>query len=293
MLGWARRSGECCARQLANLVGGFAHATAIGDRRADLSGGAIAHWNASCSMNACCNGCSAPSLLRQTLDVDFGADRLSTSVRQELIRRPSFSTVQAPAHNARGRSPLPVPVKSRWSRKASSKVVHSATLSSCRSTHWRSAIRANFVEDLDGSVRWIASACQCRHAPLHVVSTSPANMGRINDRYASRLPACLKRINAMCRLMFILFAGWRRQAASQPIPVMARMRSSVGDTSAVAATSACGNRPDSRLNFRCDCSMSANNCRVLHCRHRYRKAAIRSASVSAAPGRRADLLGVT
>src|ERR1041385_5385455 len=52
---------------------------------------------------------------------------MTASVRQELIRRPSTSTVHAP--HWPWSQPFLVPVRSRWSRSASSSVVHGATSS--------------------------------------------------------------------------------------------------------------------------------------------------------------------
>src|SRR3984957_15511497 len=77
-------------------------------------------------MKACCNGCSAPSVAMPSMVVILAPSFITASVRQELIRRPSTSTVQAP--HWPWSQPFLVPVRSRWSRNASSKVVHGATL---------------------------------------------------------------------------------------------------------------------------------------------------------------------
>src|SRR6202051_3800348 len=82
-------------------------------------------------MNACCNGCSTPSFARPSMVVTSAPSFMTASVRQELIRRPSISTVQA-QHWLWSQRFL-VACKSRWSRNASSNVVHGAT-SSCRTT---------------------------------------------------------------------------------------------------------------------------------------------------------------
>ena len=81
-------------------------------------------------MKACCSGCSAPSVARPSTVVTSAPSFMTASVRQELIRRPSTSTVQAP--HWPWSQPFLVPVRSRRSRNASSRVVHGAITSSTR-----------------------------------------------------------------------------------------------------------------------------------------------------------------
>src|ERR1700730_7046634 len=84
------------------------------------------HWNASWSMNACCNGWSVPSPARPSMVVTLAPSFITANVKQELTRRPSTKTVQAP--HWPWSQPFFVPVRLRRSRKASSKVVHGAML---------------------------------------------------------------------------------------------------------------------------------------------------------------------
>src|SRR5947209_17501314 len=80
-------------------------------------------------MNACCNGCSTPSFARPSIVVTSAPSFITASVMQELMRRPSTSTVQAP--HWPWSQPFLVPVSSSRSRNRSSSVVQGA-ISSCR-----------------------------------------------------------------------------------------------------------------------------------------------------------------
>src|SRR5215471_14240947 len=79
-------------------------------------------------MNACWRGCNAPFLASPSMVVTVAPSFMTASTRHALTRRPSTSTVQAP--HWPWSQPFLVPVRSKWSRSASSKVVHGAS-SSC------------------------------------------------------------------------------------------------------------------------------------------------------------------
>ena len=209
-------------------------------------------------MNACCNGCSTPSVARPSMVVISAPSFMTASVRQELIRRPSTSTVQAP--HWPWSQPFLVPVRSRWSRNASSKVVHGATLRLPLDAVDDERNR-NFVRNLDRLVGG-SFACQC-HMHLRMSSAPRQPIWAAAMDIASRLLARLKRIerHLPTNVHFISPDAGRIEPRHRAIPIMPRMRAtSVGDTSAVAATSRCSLSPDSGPNSECDWSISASNC---------------------------------
>src|SRR6201994_91263 len=69
-------------------------------------------------MNACCNGCSRPSSVRPSTVVTSRPSYWTASAKQEMIRSPSTSTVQAP--HAPWLHPFFVPYSSSCSRSKSS-----------------------------------------------------------------------------------------------------------------------------------------------------------------------------
>src|SRR6266853_1423815 len=62
------------------------------------------HWNASCSTNASCTGCSPPSAARPSIVVTSRPSQVTASVRHASTRLPSTRTVHAPQQPRRGRN---------------------------------------------------------------------------------------------------------------------------------------------------------------------------------------------
>src|SRR6476469_6403400 len=117
---------------------------------------------------------------------------ITASVRHELMRRPSTSTVQAP--HWPWSQPFLVPVRSRWSRRASSRLVHGAT-SSFRSTPLTVMLIASLAGGAIGSglrARALGVAMNCLRMPA-VISAEPArSLNRHQRRHGwnrSRLPS--------------------------------------------------------------------------------------------------------
>ena len=54
------------------------------------------HWNACASRNACCIGCSAPSVRQPSIVVTSRPAARKAGIRQEWTGVPSSQTVQAP-----------------------------------------------------------------------------------------------------------------------------------------------------------------------------------------------------
>src|SRR5256885_16047777 len=78
-------------------------------------------------MKACCSGCSVDPCARPSIVVTCAPSFITASVRHEFTLRPSTRTVQAP--HWPWSQPFLLPVRSRWSRSASSSVVQGASVS--------------------------------------------------------------------------------------------------------------------------------------------------------------------
>ena len=209
-------------------------------------------------MKACCNGCSAPSR-RQALDGgDFGAV-LHHRERQAGIDPP-------PVHQHRAGAALAVVAALLGSGQI--EMVAQRVEQGRPRRHLELPLDAvddqrnrNFVRNLDRLVGG-SFACQC-HMHLRMSSAPRQPIWAAAMDIASRLLARLKRIERHLpnNVHFISPDAGRVEPRHRPIPIMPRMRAtSVGDTSAVAATSRCSLSPDSGLNSECDWSISASNC---------------------------------
>src|SRR5579859_3936923 len=87
------------------------------------------HWNASCSTNAVCMGCSSPSAARPSIVVTARPSHATASVRHASTRLPSTHTVHAP--QVPWSQPFFDPVSPRCSRKASSRLTRGSMRSEC------------------------------------------------------------------------------------------------------------------------------------------------------------------
>src|SRR5580704_7512565 len=87
------------------------------------------HWNASCSTNAACTGCSSPAAARPSIVVTSRPSHATASVRHASTRRPSTHTVHAP--HVPWSQPFFDPVSPRCSRNASSRLTRGSILSAC------------------------------------------------------------------------------------------------------------------------------------------------------------------
>ena len=54
------------------------------------------HWRPWCSWNACCTGCSSPSVARPSIVVTSAPSAWAASIVHDFTDSPSTSTVQAP-----------------------------------------------------------------------------------------------------------------------------------------------------------------------------------------------------
>ncbi len=88
------------------------------------------HWKASWAMKAACTGWQVSPSARPSMVSTSAPSWLIASARQELMRRPSSRTVQAP-HWPRSQ-PFLVPVRSRRSRSRSSRVTRGSSSSTVR-----------------------------------------------------------------------------------------------------------------------------------------------------------------
>src|SRR4029077_18416309 len=87
------------------------------------------HWNASCSTNAACTGCSSPSAARPSIVVTSRPSHATASVRHASTRLPSTHTVHAP--HVPWSHPFFDPVSPRCSRNASSRLTLGSIRSPC------------------------------------------------------------------------------------------------------------------------------------------------------------------
>src|SRR5882757_7324605 len=119
------------------------------------------------------------------------------SVRHELIRRPSTSTVQAP--HCPWSQPFLVPVRSRRSRSASSKVVHGATMRFCS---------APLTNNDTGNFSGAATVCHTFSVVVVGVIFISADLAgtpsimrgsRGDSLFAQSYPFCAKKRKSVCR----------------------------------------------------------------------------------------------
>ena len=94
-------------------------------------------------MKAACIGCSSGSRASPSIVVTALPWQRAARVRQELIRRPSRWTVQAPQEPRS--QPFFVPVRRRFSRSASSKVVRGSMVS-----EWRRPFTSSTTSTMSG-----------------------------------------------------------------------------------------------------------------------------------------------
>ena len=100
------------------------------DRRADLARRAVAALEGVVLDERLLQRVQRVPSASPSIVVTSAPSFMTASVRQELMRLPSTSTVQAP--HWPWSQPFFVPVRPRCSRRASSRVVHGATLSCVR-----------------------------------------------------------------------------------------------------------------------------------------------------------------
>jgi hypothetical protein len=165
-VGIGAAAADVAAHQLADLVGGLR--LAFGDqagRRADLARRAVAALERVVVDERLLQRMQRAVRARPSMVVTCAPSFMTASVRQELTRRPSTSTVQAP--HWPWSQPFLVPVRSRCSRSASSRVVHANGVCSPRRTRDH-ALAVEIRDGLGSAPAKISAIARRSRGPGHV-----------------------------------------------------------------------------------------------------------------------------